>query len=49
MTVRRVSLEQEQRALRAAIQEAERQGRAEDVVTLTRQSQTITQRLRSLD
>jgi DNA primase len=49
MTVRRISLEQEQRALRSSIQEAERQGRAEDVVTLSRQSQAITHRLRSLD
>jgi DNA primase len=49
MTVRRISLEQEQRALRSSIQEAERQGRAEDVLTLSRQSQAITHRLRSLD
>jgi DNA primase len=49
MTVRRTSLEQEQRSLRAALQEAERKGQIEEVVSLTRQSQDVTLRLRALD
>jgi DNA primase len=49
MTVRRASLEQEQRSLRAALQEAERRGQTEDVVRLTRQSQEVTRKLRDLD
>ncbi len=49
MTVRRTSLEQEQRGLRAALQEAERRGQVEEVLRLTRQSQDVTRRLRELD
>lgn len=49
LTLRRISLEQEQRAVRAALQEAERAGKAEEVLTLTHQKQEIDQRLRELD
>jgi DNA primase len=49
MTVRRISLEQEQRALRAALHEAERQGKIAEVVNLTRLSQEATRKLRGLD
>jgi hypothetical protein len=49
MTVRRASLEQEQRALRAALQEAERRGQIEEVLQLTRRSQDVTRKLRDLD
>ena len=49
MTVRRASLEQEQRGLRAALQEAERRGQVDEVLRLTRQSQDVTRRLRELD
>ena len=49
MTVRRASLEQEQRSLRAALQEAERRAQMEEVVRLTRLSQEVTRKLRSLD
>jgi DNA primase len=49
MTVRRTSLEQEQRGLRAALQEAERRGQIEEVLRLTRESQDATRRLRELD
>jgi DNA primase len=48
-TIRRSSLEQQQRALRAMLQEAERQGRADEVLTLTRQIHEIARRLRELD
>ena len=49
MTVRRASLEQEQRSLRAALQEAERKGQADEVLRLTRHSHDVTRRLRELD
>jgi DNA primase len=49
MTVRRASLEQEQRSLRAALQEAERRGQIEEVLQLTRRSQDVTRKLRDLD
>ena len=48
-TIRRTSLEQKQRELRAKLQEAERQGPADQVVTLTRQIHEIARRLRELD
>ena len=48
-TVRRSSLEQQQRLLRTDLQDAERQGRAEQVLTLTRQIHEIARRLRELD
>ncbi len=49
MTVRRTSLEQEQRSLRVALQEAERQGRGEEVLSLSRRAQQVALRLRQLD
>ena len=49
MTVRRTSLEQEQRALRAALQAAERGGQVEEVLRLSQQSQDVSRRLRELD
>jgi DNA primase len=49
MTVRRASLEQEQRALRAGLQEAERRGEADEVLRLTRRSHEVTRNLRDLD
>ena len=48
-TIRRTSLEQQQRDLRAALQEAERQGRPEEVLTLTRQIHEAARMLRELD
>ena len=48
-TVRRSSLEQQQRAARASLQEAERQGQTNEVLTLTRQIHDIARRLRELD
>ncbi|MFY9937370.1 MAG: DNA primase [Silvibacterium sp.] len=48
-TIRRSSLEQQQRSLRAALQEAERQGRSDEVLTLTRQIHDIARKLRELD
>jgi DNA primase len=48
-TIRRSSLEQQQRLLRTNLQEAERQGRTEEVLTLTRQIHEIARRLRELD
>jgi len=48
-TIRRASLEVQQRDLRAQLQEAERQGMADQVVTLTRQIHEIARRLRELD
>ncbi len=48
-TIRRSSLEQQQRSLRAALQEAERQGRSDEVLTLTRQIHDIARELRELD
>jgi DNA primase len=49
LTVRRASLEQEQRALRAALQEAERRGAVDEVLRLTKESHVVTRRLRELD
>ncbi len=48
-TIRRSSLEQQQRLLRTNLQEGERQGRTEEVLTLTRQIHEIARRLRALD
>jgi DNA primase len=47
-TVRRISLEQQQRNLRAAIAEAERSGKMDEALRLTRDAQQIAQRLREL-
>lgn len=49
LTVRRTSLEQQQRETRAAIAEAERAGRTEDAMRLVRESHEIALRLRELD
>jgi DNA primase len=49
LTLRRTSLEQEQRAIRAALQEAERAGKAEEVLALSRRKQNVDLRLRNLD
>ncbi|WP_446744705.1 DNA primase [Silvibacterium acidisoli] len=49
LAVRCNSLAQQQRAVRAQLNEAERQGRADDVPALMRQQQEITRRLRELD
>ncbi len=48
LTIRRIALEQQQRELRTAIAEAERAGRIEDALQLTRNSQQIALRLREL-
>jgi DNA primase len=48
-TIRRNFLEQQQRILRAELQEAERYGRTDEVLTLTRQIHDIARRLRALD
>ena len=49
LTLRRASLEQGQRAIRAALQDAERAGKADEVLTLSRQAHEIAIRLRNLD
>jgi DNA primase len=48
-TIRRSSLDRQQRALRADLQEAERQGQTDEVPALTRQIHEIARRLRDLD
>jgi DNA primase len=48
-TIRRSSLEQQQRDLRAQLQEAERQGSTEDVLKVSRQIHEIVHRLRELE
>ena len=48
-TVRRNSLEQQQRTVRSALHDAERQGRTDEVLTLSRQIHEIARRLRELD
>ncbi len=48
LTIRRIALEQQQRELRTAIAEAERTGRMEDALHLTRNAQQIALRLREL-
>lgn len=45
----RTAHEQEQRRLRSAIEQAERSGRTDEVIRLTRESQEVTRRLRDLD
>jgi DNA primase len=49
MTVRRAALEQEQRSLRAALHDAERHGRSEEILPLSKRKQEIDMRLRQLD
>jgi DNA primase len=48
-TIRRSSLEQQQRDLRAQLQEAERLGRTDEVPALTRQIHATARKLRELD
>jgi len=48
-TIRRTSLEQQQREFRAQLQDAERQGSTDEVLTLTRQIHEVARRLRELD
>ena len=48
-TVRRNSLEQQQRTVRSALHDAERQGRTDEVLTLSRQIHEIARKLRELD
>jgi DNA primase len=48
-TIRRSSLEQEQRSLRTALHEAERQENSDQVLTLTRKIHDIARKLRELD
>ena len=49
LTLRRASLEQEQRAVRAALQDAERAGKADEVLALSRKAHEIGIKLRGLD
>jgi len=49
ITLRRTSLEQEQQAVRAALQEAERAGKAEEVLGLSHKAQEVAIRLREID
>ncbi|HZZ37810.1 MAG TPA: DNA primase [Acidobacteriaceae bacterium] len=49
IALRIAALEQEQRQLRAAIEQAERAGKVEEVLQLSRQSQEVTRRLREMD
>ncbi|MGC2161403.1 MAG: DNA primase [Silvibacterium sp.] len=49
LTLRRTSLEQEQRAVRAALQDAERAGKTDEVLALSRQAHEVAMRLRNLD
>ncbi|MFZ0663012.1 MAG: DNA primase [Acidobacteriaceae bacterium] len=49
LALRRGSLEQEQRAVRTALQEAERTGKTEEILELSRSVQEIAMRLRGLD
>jgi DNA primase len=49
LTLRRASLEQEQRAVRAALQEAERAGKVDEILELSRDVHRIALRLRNLD
>ena len=48
-TIRRTSLEQQQRQLRAELQTAERNGSTDEVLMLTRQIHDLAKRLRDLD
>jgi DNA primase len=47
-TVRRISLEQQQRSLRTLMSEAERAGKMQEAIDLARQAQSIAARLREL-
>ena len=49
ISLRRASLEQEQRAIRAALQEAERAGHPDEIIALSRKVHEIGIRLRNLD
>jgi DNA primase len=49
LAIRRTALDQEQRRLRAAIDQAERAGNSDEVLRLTRENQDVTRRLRELD
>ncbi|MGB7190997.1 MAG: DNA primase [Acidobacteriaceae bacterium] len=49
LTLRRTSLEQEQRAIRAALQEAERAGKTDEILELSRKAQEVAVRLRGMD
>jgi DNA primase len=49
LAIRRTVLEQEQRRLRAAIDQAERAGNVDETLRLTRDNQDVTRRLRDLD
>jgi len=49
LTLRRTSLEQEQRAVRTALQEAERAGKTDEVLVLSRKAHEAAVRLRELD
>jgi DNA primase len=49
LTLRWTSLEQEQRAVREALQEAERAGKTDEVLALSRRKQEVDFRLRNLD
>jgi DNA primase len=49
LAIRRTVLEQEQRRLRAGIDQAERAGNVDEVLRLTRDNQDVTRRMRDLD
>lgn len=49
LTLRRASLEQEQREVRMALQEAERAGKTDEVLGLSRKAHEIAVRLRNID
>ncbi|HEX4037873.1 MAG TPA: DNA primase [Acidobacteriaceae bacterium] len=49
LAIRRKALEQEQRQLRAAIEQAERAANLDEALRLTRENQDVTRRLRELD
>lgn len=49
LAIRRTALEQEQRQLRGAMEQAERSGRMEEVIRLRREWQDVVRRLREVD
>ena len=49
LAIRLTALEQQQRRLRAAIEQAERAGKPEEALRLTHENQEVTRRLRELD
>jgi len=49
LAIRCSALEQQQRELRVAIEQAERAGKAEEIARLTRENQEVTRKLRELD